>query len=91
MVTSFRYMVQTLTVMDNDWKEVVGNLRKLRRTWVQILRFLRRVGLDAHTSGHFYLKVVLTILLFRYETCVVTPRIRKTLGGFLRGVARRIT
>ena len=33
MVTPFNYLGQILTMMDYDWKEVIGNLQKARPNW----------------------------------------------------------
>ena len=42
MVNSFKYFGQVLTERDNDWPEVVGNLKKARKIWAQMKRILGR-------------------------------------------------
>ena len=39
-VMSIIYLVWVLTVGDDNWSEVTGNLQKLRISWVRILRVL---------------------------------------------------
>ena len=46
--------------------------------------------MDEKRTGSFYVTVVQVILLFGLETCVVTPHIVRTLGGFYHWVVRRI-
>ena len=78
-------------VMENDWLGVVVNLHKVRWNWARLLWVLGREGVYVQTLRCFYLKVVQTILLFRYETWVVKSHIGKNLGGFHHRVVRRNT
>ena len=55
MVKYFCYLGQNLTATDNDWSEVVENLRKEIWTWARILRVLGREGVDVRTPGIFYM------------------------------------
>ena len=43
---------------DDDWLEVVRNLRRARQKWAQLNRIFSREGSDARTLGHIYLAVV---------------------------------
>ena len=38
---------------DDDWPEVVGNLRKARKSWAQLIRILVREGAKPRVSGIF--------------------------------------
>ena len=58
LVTSSKYLGRVLLVADNDWPEVVRNLRKARKKWARLMRVLGTDGADARTSGHIYLAVV---------------------------------
>ena len=42
-VTTFKYLGQALTASNDDWLEVVGNLRTEKKKWAQLLRILVRV------------------------------------------------
>ena len=53
-VTSFKYMGRVMTVGDDYWPKVVGNLQKVRKIWGQISRILIREGADPKVSGHFF-------------------------------------
>ena len=75
----------------DDWPAVVSNLRKARRKWARLTRVLSREGVDARTSGQIYLAVVQSVLLYRPETWVMTPRIGRVLGRFHHRVAHRLT
>ena len=72
-------MRRILTATDNDWPEVVGNLRKARRSWGQLARVLSREGVDPKVSWTFYIAVTQAVLLFGPETWVLTARMEKTL------------
>ena len=91
MVTSFHYLGLILTMADDYLPEVIGNFQKSRRSWSHLSRILVREGVDARTSGIFYLVIVQTVLLFDTETWVVTPHIGRLLGGVHRRVGRYIT
>ena len=41
LVTSFKYLVLTITGSDNDWPAVVGNLWKARTKWDRMASILR--------------------------------------------------
>ena len=69
---------------------VVRNLRKAWQKWVRLMRVLSREGADARTLGQIYLAVVQLVLLYRSETWLMTPRIRRVLGGFHYKVARSL-
>ena len=41
-VTSFKYLGQVMTAVDDDWHAVVGNLRRARKSWGELLQILIR-------------------------------------------------
>ena len=82
MVIYFRYLERFLTTKDDDWTEVIENLHKAFRSWVQLSWILGRKDANDRMSRHLYLAIVQTVLLFGSETWVVTPNIGRLLGGF---------
>ena len=48
-VTSFKYLGRVLDTEDDNWPEVVRNLRRTRQKWVRLFQALRREGADART------------------------------------------
>ena len=40
MVTSFKYLGRVLTEEDDDWPEVVGNLKKAWNSWDRLTRIM---------------------------------------------------
>ena len=53
-VTMFKYPGWVMTVGDDDWPAVVGNLCKARKSRGRLLRILIREGEDPKVSGHFF-------------------------------------
>ena len=86
-VTAFKYLGRVMTEGDDDWPEVVGNLRKAREIWGQLSRILRQEGEDLKVLGHFFKLVMQALLLFGAETWVLTPSMERALGGFQHRVA----
>ena len=74
-VPSFKYLGRIMTVGDDDWPAVAGNLVKARKSWRQLKRVLSREGVDKRISGEFFKAVVQQVLLFGAEMWVLTPRI----------------
>ena len=72
-VPSFKYLGRILTVGDDDWTAVAGNLGKARKSWGQLQQILSREGANEIVSGDFFKAVVQQVLLFGAETWVVTP------------------
>ena len=89
-VLEFKYIGRVMTVSDDDWPEVVVNLRKSRRRWERISRILGRYGEYPRTLGDFNKAVVQYNLLFGAESWVMSPWIGRTLGGFHHRVAHRL-
>ena len=61
---SFKYMGRALMAGNDNWTEVAGNLRKARKSWVQITRILSREGDYLKVLGIFFKAVVQAVLLF---------------------------
>ena len=80
-VTSFKYLGQILTASDDDWPAVVGNLRKARKSWTCLSRFLLREEVNLSLSGMFFKAVVQALLLLGEEMWVMTPHVGWALGG----------
>ena len=80
-----------MTALDDGWTAVVGNLQKSRKSWVQLSRILGREGSYPSVSGVFFKEVVQLVLLFRSETCIMTPCMGQSLGGVQHRVATWIT
>ena len=90
-VTAFRYMGRVMTVGDDDWPAVVGNLQRKRKSWGRLSHILSREGTDPKVSRFFFKMVTQAVLLFGTETWVLTPRVERSLSIFQHRVARRIT
>ena len=65
---------------DDNWPSVVRNLRRARQKWALLTWILIREGSDARKLGHIYLAVVQSILMYRSEIWVLTPRTKRELG-----------
>ena len=90
-VTYFRYLGRVLSENNNYWLEVVLNLRNSRCKWARLTRVLSREGADTRTLGQIQLAVLQLVLLYRSKTWVMTPHIRRVLGGFHHRVSHRLT
>ena len=88
MVTSFKYLGQVLTAAKENWPEVVGNLRKARKSWSWIARILGWEGANPRVSRMFLKAVVQAVLLFMTDTWVLIPCIGRPLGCFQHKVAK---
>ena len=90
-VSEFKYLGRILTAADDDWPEMVGNLRKARKIWGRLSRLLDREGANPRLSMVFYIAVTQAVLLFGSETWALTARMEKALESFQSRVARKIT
>ena len=54
-VMEFKYLVRVMTLGDDDWPEVGGNLCKARKSWVQLSRILSQEGGRSEGVGTFFL------------------------------------
>ena len=89
-VTSFKYMWMVFTVVYDNWRAVVGNLMTARKSWARLMRIMGREGSSPRVSGMLFKVVVQTVLIFRLETWVLTPRIGQALGRSQHRVTRWI-
>ena len=85
-VTAFKYLGRLVTVLDDDWPAVVGNLQKVRNSWGWLLRILRRKG-GSKVVGTFFKAVTQAVMLFGAETWVLDPRMEQTLSIFQHNVS----
>ena len=90
-MTTFRYLGRVLTAGDDDWLAVVGNLGNVRKSWGRLLRILSQEGEDPKVLGHYYKAVSQSVLMFRKEMWVLTPRMEQALDSFQNRFARRLT
>ena len=90
-VTSFKYLGRVLTAADDDLPEVLGDLRKVRKSWSRMDMILRQEGVIPRVLGVFFKAVVKEVLLFGSNTWVLTPRMGRSLGSFHHRVSRWIT
>ena len=90
-VSEFKYLGRILTATDDNWPAVVGHLGKARRSWGRLSRVLGREGADLKVSRAIYISVTQAVLLFGFETWVLTARMEKALDSFQSRVARKIT
>ena len=90
-VISLKYLGRVLTSGYENWLEVVGNLKKARKSWAWLTRILGREGANLWVSGMFFKSVVQAVLFFGLETWVLTPRMGRSLGIFQHRVTHTIT
>ena len=89
-ISSVKYLGRILLESDDDWLEVVRNLRLVQKKWARLTQVLGIEEEDAWTLGAFYIAVVQVVHLYGSETWVMFPFIGTTLGGFHHRVARRL-
>ena len=89
-VTSFKYLGRVLTAAYDNLPTLMGNLRKVRNSWVRLTRIMGREGASPRVSGMFFKAVVHAVLLFGSDMWVLNPPMGRALGRFQHGVARRI-
>ena len=85
-------MVKTVLSADNNnWPEVVRNLKKACRNWARLTQVFIREGEYAWTLVQIYLAVVQSVLLYGSDTWVATPPIGRVLGRFHHKVTHSMT
>ena len=87
-VKHFKYLGRVLRDSDDDWMEVVGNLRKVRTSWARLSIILGREGASTRVSGISFNMVVQAVLLLGAEMWEMAPCMGRALGGFQHRVAR---
>ena len=70
IMTPFKYLVRSMTELDNDCPTVMGNLRKSQKSWTHLERILGREGSSLRVSGMFFKAVMQAVLIFGSETWV---------------------
>ena len=90
-INSLKYLGRVLFSEDDEWASVVRNIWISRQKWAQLTRVLSREGADERTSGHIYLAVVQSFMLYGSETWVVTYCIGGVLGRLHHRVTQRLT
>ena len=53
-VPSFKYLWRIITVGDNEWPAVTGNLVKSRKSFGRLTSIMSREGVDKRISGTFF-------------------------------------
>ena len=81
-VGSFKYLGQVLHRSDEDWPVVLRNIWSSRQVWGRLGKFLSMDGLNPIVSAKFCHVVVQAVLLFGYETWVLTAEMLEKLEGF---------
>ena len=61
---AFKYLVQVMTAVDDDWPAVVVNLCNARKSWGRLSQLLSQEGADPKVSRHFF-AVMQAVFLFR--------------------------
>ena len=67
------------------------NLRRAQGKWGRLEKILGREGAYNRASVRFYITVVKAVLLFGYNTGVLSPWLKKYLKGFNHRSERRMT
>ena len=86
----FKHMGRPLMATYDNWPEVIANIQNTRKSCSRMDLILGWEGADTRMLGHIYIAVVQSILLFGLETWVVTPHIKRIMGGFHQSVVQRI-
>ena len=76
---SFKYLGQILHQVDDDWLAVLCNIWRARQFWGFLGKLLRREGLNPIIPEEFYCEVVQAVLLFGYESWVLTAEMLQKL------------
>ena len=63
-VSSFQYLVQTLSSSEDNWPVVQWNLCRAQVKWGRLVKIFGREGADRRTVGMFYVMVVHAVFLF---------------------------
>ena len=87
MVTSFKYLGQVISAVDDDFLVLVTNMDKVWAVWQRLMSIISREGAAPRGSEFFFKAVVQSVLLFGAETWVFTPRMGWVLAGFQEHVA----
>ena len=76
---------------DNDYPEVLQNIRKARQVWGRLGKILWREGADPIVLEKFYRAVVQAVLLFGADTWVLMDTMSQRLEGVHVSLLRQVT
>ena len=79
-----------MTAGDDDFRAVVDNLGKARKSLGRLSRILIREGADLKVSVNFYEAVAQAVLLFGAETWFLTQSMERALDSSQSRVMKRI-
>ena len=80
-VGAFKCIIGLFVSNYYDWPKVVVNIRKVWNKWMMKILVLGQEVSNTKTSSIFFKAVVQSVILFREEMWVVSPRILRPLGG----------
>ena len=75
----------------NDLPVVEQNLQKAQGKWGRLVKIIGSEGKNWRMMGRFYVAVVQAVLIFGYETWVMTPWFDKSLESFHHRSVQRMT
>jgi hypothetical protein len=85
------YTIPLLSLMDDNWPDVIKNAGKDQQRWAQISRVPTREGSTAGVLEMFYKAVVQSVLLFGSEPWVLRSKMLSKLKAFNKQIAKRLT
>ena len=69
-VDKFKYLGRFINTKNNDWMTIIDNLKKARKQWSHVRKFLLTSLMSMKTSDNFYKTIVKSTLLYGFETWV---------------------
>ena len=91
-VELFKYLRRLLDRSEDDWPEVLWNIRKARQVWGCLTKMIRREGKEPAVSEKFYCVLIQAVLLSGAETWVLLAPMAQRLevihAEFLRQVTK---
>jgi Reverse transcriptase (RNA-dependent DNA polymerase) len=89
-VENFKYLGRVLTNKDSDDEAVEENMKKAKKKWGYIGKFLRREGADPKTMAIFYKTIIQAVLLYGAESWTISDKTMQDLRVFHHRCARSI-
>ena len=86
----FKYLGRMMDRSDDNWPEVLQNIRKARQVWGWLGKMLQREGAEPNVSEKFYCVVIQAVLLFGAETWVMLAPMAQSLEGVHVGFLRQV-
>ena len=90
-VTTFCYVGQLLVEDNNNTAYIRTQINKACACWRLLTRALKRDGADAYVMSHFYLAVVMVVLLYGADSWTISVQNMGALKHFHKRVVRHIT